>query len=270
MNQIDRFEALAKRLVEGTFTRLFASCLHPLEVATHLARAMEDHQVTAADGAPLAPTHYWIYVHPQDFALLANERPSLSDELQTHVCQLAREAGLTLTAPPSVAVEPLSAVTLHSVHVEARWQPSEPELGATREMTGGEQKAIQSQLVEPPPEKPFLIVGGERHVAVEQPVISLGRALDNDIILEDSRVSRHHAQLRRRYGRYVLYDVGSSGGTTINGYSVQECVLQPGDVISLAGVEVIYGEDVPGPSPGCKEGDTSEIDSDSPATGAEG
>ena len=105
----------------------------------------------------------------------------------------------------------------------------------------------------PPPGRPFLILEGRRHVNLTQPVISIGRSLENDLVIEDSRVSRQHAQLRRRYERYVLYDLGSRGGTRINGYSIEECVLHSGDVISLAGVEIVYGEDAPTPVPlsGC-------------------
>ena len=129
---------------------------------------------------------------------------------------------------------------------------------------------MQAAVAEEPQGQPFLIVGGQRHVELVDAVVSIGRALDNDIILEDRRVSRHHAQLRRRYGRYVLYDAGSSGGTTINGYPVQECVLQPGDVVSLAGVELVYGQDpLPAPEPG--EGDTPTLGLDplSPTSGEE-
>ena len=105
--------------------------------------------------------------------------------------------------------------------------------------------AAQAELMLSAP--PVLIVGGQRHIDLLQPVVAIGRALDNDIIIEDPRVSRHHAQLRRRYGRYVLYDIGSSGGTQINGYPIEECVLHSGDVVSFAGVQVIYGEDPPTP-----------------------
>jgi len=270
MNRIARFEALAEWLVEGTFARLFAGYLHPLEVATHLARAMEDHRVYAPDGTSLAPTHYWVYLHPQDFGLLIASRPSLAEDLVEHVADLAREAGLVLVGPPVVSVEPLTTVPPRSVRVEARWQSADGAVeGATREMTDEEQAAIQEAAQEEPRGRPFLIVGGERHVELTESVVGIGRALDNDIIIEDPRVSRHHAQLRRRYGRYILYDLGSSGGTTINGYPVEECVLQPGDVISFAGVEVIYGEDPHPTSPEAGEGDTSALEAGDRA-GAEG
>jgi len=64
------------------------------------------------------------------------------------------------------------------------------------------------------------------------------------------RVSRSHAQLRLRFGHYVVYDLGSTAGTFVNGQRIEECVLRPGDVISLGGVPVIYGEDASkGPEP---------------------
>jgi len=262
MNRIARFEALAERLVEGTFARLFAGYLHPLEVATHLARAMEDRQAQTADGTALAPTHYWVYLHQQDFEPLLSDRPALAEHLSRYIVELAQNAGLTMLGKPAVSVEPCPRVPLHAVRVEARWESEEERSGNTREMTGEEQSAIQAAAEEKPEGQPFLIVDGQRHVDLVEPVISIGRALDNDLILEDTRVSRHHAQLRRRYGRYILYDLGSSSGTTINDYPVQECVLQSGDVISFAGVEVIYGEDPLTSPPQPEKGDTPALSMD--------
>jgi len=252
MNQIARFETLAERLVEGTFARLFAGRLSPLEVATHLTRAMEDHQVLSPDGTSQAPTHYWVYLHPDDNDALAIEQPALEVELAHHVTELAAQADLALDVAPAVHILPNEGVGPREVRVEARWMPEGTdkvaEVESTREMMASEEEAESAATVMPPG-RPFLILEGKRHVNLLQPVVSIGRALDNTIIIEDPRVSRHHAQLRQRYGRYVLYDVGSSSGTKINGYPVEECVLHSGDVISLADVQIIYGEDPPTPIP---------------------
>jgi pSer/pThr/pTyr-binding forkhead associated (FHA) protein len=86
----------------------------------------------------------------------------------------------------------------------------------------------------------FLVVDGSRYVPLERTVINLGRRRDNTIVLDDPRVSRQHCQLRFRFGQFVLYDLGSRGGTFVNNARVSECVLRPGDVISLAGVPVVY------------------------------
>lgn len=256
MNKIARFESLAERLVEGTFARLFADRLSPLEVVRHLARAMEDHQTFSPVGIPQAPTHYWVRLNPDDVKALdpdpnlaaqgvSDSVRSLESELALHVAELANQAGLALRYKPTVRVTLDEDVASHDVHVEARWMPEESEaVESTGQMSRvKDQAAKEEQVDEPPSRRPFLILRGERHIDLYQPIVSIGRALDNDIILEDSRVSRHHAQLRRRYGRYVLYDLKSSGGTQINGYPVEECVLHSGDVISLAGVQLIYGED---------------------------
>ena len=252
MNRIARFEALAERLVEGTFARLFAGRLSPLEVVAHLARAMEDHQVLSADGTPLAPTHYWVYLHPHDYEALAVERQALEAELARDVAELAAHTGLGLVIPPVVRVLPDESTVVHEVRVDALWMSRvadvEETKEGTREMAIGGQEAEVGEVIAPPG-RPFLILAGQRHVDLLRSVVSVGRALDNDIILEDPRVSRHHAQLRRRYGRYILYDMGSSSGTQINGYPVEECVLHSGDVVSFAGVQVIYGEDPPTPIP---------------------
>jgi hypothetical protein len=251
-NHIARFEELVQRLVEGTFARLFAGRLQPLEVANALAHALEDHVVPRPGGIPQAPNHYWVALNPIDYDALFEEQPDLVDDLAAHLFDLAHQAGFALAQPPEVNLASQRDVPLHQVRVSARWLPLDSaktgeESDSTRQMSlPADGMAHEEQE---PVTRPFLILEGQRHIALLNPTVNLGRSLDNDIIVDDARVSRQHAQLRRRYGRYVLFDLGSTGGTAVNGYPVQECVLEAGDVISLAGVELIYGEDSPTPPP---------------------
>lgn len=264
MSKIARFEALAERLVEGAFARLFAGRPGPLQVATRLARAMEDNQVISPDGAPQAPTHYWVYLHPDDCDALMVNQPALETELASHVAELAAQANLALKVTPSVRVLPDENLLHHDARVEARWMPDDTTpIEKTREMDASDVEAEEKAAIAPPG-RPFLILEGQRHVNLLQPIVSIGRALDNDLIIEDPRISRHHAQLRRRYGHYVLYDLDSSGGTKINDYPIEECVLHAGDVISLAGVQIIYSEDSPTPIPPPDSGDTPLAAQDAP------
>ncbi|MBP8857500.1 MAG: FHA domain-containing protein, partial [Anaerolineaceae bacterium] len=80
------------------------------------------------------------------------------------------------------------------------------------------------------------------------PVINIGRREDNHLVIEDLRISRTHAQLRARMGKYVIFDLGSTGGTFVNGQRVTQAILAPGDVISLAGLTLIYSETRTDPS----------------------
>ena len=261
MNKIDQFETMAERLVEGTFARLFAGRISPMKVALHLERAIEEQQVCIPGGTAQAPTEYWIYLNPKDYDALAagNAEGSTTaapeEALARHITDLVADADLALESAPTVHIQPDEEVHVHDVNVEARWVQPESNVEPTRQMAkneiqagdAGEEK--QKPRPEGPKGRPFLILEGDRHVNLNQPTVSIGRALDNDVIIEDPRVSRHHAQIRQRYGHLVLYDLDSSGGTQINGYPVDECVLHSGDVVSFAGVEVIYGEDPPTPIP---------------------
>jgi len=256
MNRIDQFENLAERLVEGTFARLFADRLSPMKVAAHLERAIEERQVCRSGNKPQAPTHYWIYLSPRDYEALkpdfeGKQEADAQEALARQISDLVSDADLALEAPPIVHIRPDQEVPPREVRVDARWAPSETEaVDETRSMeVVGETDEEEEPTSEGPRGRPFLVLEGQRHVNLTQPAVSIGRSLDNDVIIDDPRVSRHHAQLRHRYGHYVLYDLDSSGGTRINGYPVEECVLHSGDVISFAGVEVVYGEDPPTPIP---------------------
>ena len=99
-----------------------------------------------------------------------------------------------------------------------------------------------------PPNAVFVMEGGKTFPLV-QAVISVGRMLDNHLVIDDPRVSRHHAQLRAVDGHFVLADLNSTGGIFVNGRRVTETILYPSDIISLAGVILTFQQDEPPPRP---------------------
>jgi pSer/pThr/pTyr-binding forkhead associated (FHA) protein len=103
------------------------------------------------------------------------------------------------------------------------------------------------------PEDAFVIVDGIRVIPLTQPIVNIGRRVDNTLVIDDPRVSRTHAQLRAINGRYIIFDLNSTGGTFINGERVTQSILYPGDVISLAGADLIYGQKNPPPRQDLKE-----------------
>jgi pSer/pThr/pTyr-binding forkhead associated (FHA) protein len=94
----------------------------------------------------------------------------------------------------------------------------------------------------------FLVVEGKRVITIDKPVINIGRKSDNHIVIDDEHVSRYHAQIRRIKGRYVIMDLNSTVGTSVNGKQIDQVVLHPGDVISLGGVPIIFGQGSDNPS----------------------
>lgn len=114
---------------------------------------------------------------------------------------------------------------------------------ATQRTAPLEAESSPALTPQPLPDRAFLVVDGTRMFSLNQTVVSIGRAPENDLVISDQRVSRQHAQLRAVAGRFVIFDLESTGGTSLNGRPVTQQVLNPGDVVSLAGVPLVYGED---------------------------
>ena len=72
------------------------------------------------------------------------------------------------------------------------------------------------------------------------PLISIGRASDNDVIVDDGLVSRHHCQLKLQHGAYSFADLGSRNGSFVNGQPVSEIALGPGDRIRIGATEIEF------------------------------
>jgi ABC-type multidrug transport system ATPase subunit len=73
-----------------------------------------------------------------------------------------------------------------------------------------------------------------RNLTAGMRIIRIGRALDNDIVVSDLQVSRHHAELRQLAdGRYEIVDLGSHNGIFVNGQPVQRQLMGPQDRLTV-------------------------------------
>ena len=237
-----KFEALAQQLVEGSLNRFFGGTVSLSAVALELARVAEDGAVGGA-----APTQYDIRLNPAAFEQLVQAEPDAVDQLKTYLESFAQQAELTL--PQSVYLTLIAdpAVDQRAILVEAvvTERPSTHTVTQIRQMEdGGDLFAADIAALDA-----YLIVDGQRHVPLTKAVTSLGRSTENDVVLDAPSVSRKHAQIRWRYGRFILYDVSNRGRTRVNNQSVNETVLKSGDVIGLSDVLLIYGEGDTQPRP---------------------
>ena len=71
--------------------------------------------------------------------------------------------------------------------------------------------------------------------------VTLGRADDNTVQIDEGVISRHHARLLLdENGACVIEDLGSANGTTINGEAVERFDLQDGDRLAFGGINAVY------------------------------
>ena len=223
MINFDNFEALAEHLIEGSFGRIFRIPLSSGDLARLLARAMEDEQRALPDGQPLFPNRYWIHLNPGDYDDFGDDLQQLRRELALFVQRMAEEAGGQIEGPVVVTLCAADSASAGQIAVRAGYAGNAEPPVETREF-----EVLSTRADDP---KFWALKSQSRTFHLGEPVIRLGRALSNDVILDDPQVSRRHAQLRWRSGSYHISDVGSTYGVTVNGQPLEqgrEICVEPG------------------------------------------
>jgi hypothetical protein len=243
MLKLEQLEANLQKLVEDHLTGIIPGLKLEDRVIQHLATALRENIVQQKNDSPLAPNVYTLIVSTETSPMW-KEQQTL-DTLRNIITTAGRDAGLkfvgqpiiTITTDDTYSAEEVRVVASHKLEPVGETQGMQNASGASPD----ESNAI--------PENAFLIVEGVKVHPLNEAVVNIGRRLENQLVIDDPRVSRNHAQLRAIKGRFVLFDLNSTGGTYVNGQRTSQTVLYPGDVISLAGVALIFGQDAPPPRP---------------------
>ncbi len=198
--------------------------------------------MTASDRT-LVPNRYALHLNPQDFAAFSDFAGSLAAELADGALTYARARRYTLVDRPQVRLIPDRQVHPADVRVVSAFVDRAEALherAPGRRADGEEAPSTRTAVFEVPEIRSpkarirlWSVGGREEEVQVEGGLMTIGRARDNDLVLEDGRVSRHHARLQSRAGSLVLTDLDSTNGTVVNGSRIREVVLGDGDRIEI-------------------------------------
>jgi Protein of unknown function (DUF3662)/FHA domain len=247
MGILSRVEAFLERFLEAPAGRLGAS-IQPVSLAKRIERAMDTNK-TYGEAGVIVPNHYALHLHPSDFAAFESYRGSLEDDLAHGVLARARHERYTLVARPRVTLLADDSTRRGEIRVAAnvmderggRIQEAEPMPASSDTMIYARPGADQA------PEsarRAYLLVStrGSRAVQFDLggPLIGIGRASDNDVIVDDPMVSRHHCQLKLQHGAYSFTDLGSRNGSTVNGQPVTQIALGPGDIIRVGDTQIEF------------------------------
>lgn len=111
------------------------------------------------------------------------------------------------------------------------------------------------------PDQPpaFLTDPTGREHPLEGETLTVGRAVDNDIVIASKRVSRNHARIVHQKHTWVLEDLGSTNGTYLNNERLLAAVeLRDGDAVSIGEVTFIFHD----PDVTTRENPLPELDVD--------
>lgn len=238
MDLLDRFEALLKNIVDGGILSRLARTVQPAEIARRLSNEMEFNygKGLVGPGGRISPNDFTVHLNPEDYGAYEQNHESVEAYVARYLDDFAAREGLLLLGPAAVHLTPDERQARHTLRIESTVRggapptvtfqrpPDEPaqrpsvvspRAGAT----------LVSQLVD---------LGSGARIPLGERQVTLGRALENSVVANNEYVSRAHAEILPRNGRFYLRDLSSRNGTFLNGKRVNgERALSPNDTISL-------------------------------------
>jgi FHA domain-containing protein len=273
MGVMRRFEDLVENLVQGAFTRPFS--IKEGELAAALVQTMDDKW---RDNGQLA-NEYIISLSRRDYKTLkprldaeqANAHPPRDDKeravtligrLQLALRDAAyRKYRQTFSSFPSIFFEEHPRLGNGQVRVlaevvavqsqQAGQVTPDPLVEATRAMTPEEAQWLARQAQQPSHPQPagtlppawLTLLRPQRGAPMQitKQTVHIGRNQANDVVVNDKRVSRYHAEVRYEHGQFMLYDLGSTNGVGINGVLTRQPVpLKNGDLIGVGDFVFVF------------------------------
>ena len=252
MSVLRSLETKIAGLVEGTFSRAFRSEVRPVEIARRLAREMEEHKSFSVSRT-YVPNEYRVYLSPRDRERFLTYEEALATELAGYLLEHARRERLAMLSKPVIEFETDERLGLGEFGIQTRLvtpeAEPEPEAGpaaAAGQAAAGEESgrtmiySAAGRVAEPLEERAHahqhsaLLLFAGRRLVVGPAGVTVGRSRGCDIVLDDPNVSRQHAEVRPRGGSWVLTDLGSTNGSSINGRRLTGPeVLRSGDEIEI-------------------------------------
>jgi hypothetical protein len=258
------------------FQRTFKSSVRPLQIGRKLIREIDANRTVDATGKAVAPNSFTVHLHEKDRAAFGDLEKPLIAELTEAAKEYAASEDYSLqgevkvvlftdatlkqgkftvhaevkasavaatpdVAEPAPVAQALAAVAPPVVPVPAPvvaspTPPTPPTVATPSIPPVPVPTAAPAPAPAPVAKKTTLIMGGGSRIALKPGVASIGRSADSTVPLNDSNVSRRHAELRSRGEgetmEWVVVDLGSTNGTLVNGVKISgEQKLKHGDTL---------------------------------------
>jgi hypothetical protein len=276
MNPLRTLENMIAGLVEGAFGRAFKAEVRPMELARKLAREMDEHKTTSVSRV-YAPNEYSVWLSVKDRERYDGVEQEVIDELCAYLLEHARGEDLALASRPRISFHTDESLQLGEFGIEAKLarldeddappaadrdvsvprgpervapMPPEPRAptGVRQEERGHTMVYSNSERVRGAVEqvgtrrrsKALLVLAGRRLLLSPRGAV-LGRSRDCDVVVDDSGVSRRHAEVRPHANGWAIEDLGSTNGVRVNGLAVSGALqLSSGDRIEMGSTEMLF------------------------------
>jgi hypothetical protein len=261
---LQRFERRLEGLVSHAFTRVFKGQVEPVEVAAQLQRETDDRKTVVGEGRILVPNAFVVELGTTDYERLSPYAGPLGAELADMVSEHAAEQGYSFVGPVRVILEHAEALDTGRFLVRSGVAAAG---GAASAVPATPSSAARPSAVPPPPSRAadnwgrplppgepgpaagsgapaWLDVeprsGDKQTLVLNRPVTVIGRSPECELALEDTGVSRRHAEIRLGSDGVTLTDLGSTNGTSVNGKPIGSRELVDGDRVVVGTTTLIF------------------------------
>jgi hypothetical protein len=208
---LKKVENRLERLFERSLARPFKNSLQPIEIGARIIREVDLTRRLSNQG-PLSANHIRVWLSPDDAQRFDGFQKALIAELEETVRQHALSEGYNFVGPVRVEVFIDDDLKLGN-------------LAVVTEFLGGESQ-------------PRLLANDGRSFAVGDRPLVIGRSPDVDVVINNTSVSRRHAEVWRTSDGVAIRDLDSTNGTYVNGHRVTAVSLTPRDDVTIGAVHL--------------------------------
>jgi len=234
MNQLDIIENRIKEIIERS-SDLLPWTDHTSVLVRHFCGSLRQFLLENPDCLKPSPTEIHIYCSREEMKNW-NRLPAWQKIMQDAFTETVVELNCRPDLLPELILMARNSLQNDQMVFLIEERPSQME--KTGAVSLSRPISLQKQKVKP--DSGRVLINQDNAIPVDKAVINIGRKSNNDIVISDLRVSRFHAQIRKTRDGFMVFDVGSTGGTFVNGERILSHLLKSGDVISLAGYALIF------------------------------
>ena len=214
---LQSLEHRLERMVDGVFFRRSKGSIRPIELGRRLVREMDDQRSIDVKGRRIVPNDFTVVLSAIDHTSFNDIEDALVAELTEAAREYAREEGYHFMGPVTVqlAVDNSLRTGRFNIVSQLKQATTGPGMGS-------------------------LVLPSGQRVDLGA-TVTVGRLPECTISINDSNISRNHAEVKAGPSAYVVVDLGSTNGTMVNGVRITgEQRLRDGDIISFGSTHVRF------------------------------
>ena len=215
---LQSLEHRLERMVDGVFFRRSKGSIRPIELGRRLVREMDDQRSVDVKGRRIVPNDFTVVLSAIDHTSFNDIEDALVAELTEAAREYAREEGYHFMGPVTVQLTVDNGLRTGRFNIVSQLKQAAtgPRMGS-------------------------LVLPSGQRVDLGGATVTVGRLPECTISINDSNISRNHAEIKAGSAAYIVKDLGSTNGTMVNGIRITgEQQLRDGDIISFGSTHVRF------------------------------